>query len=123
VANLVLRRPRLKPEEGVRKVGAVVVHLRWKVVGFRFRLLIHQCRVVLHLMQVVRQGAFVVKELGIHRPAGIRVPQCIPQQLSPQVIDEVAEKNRVRIALIAVDHVAEPLVRGRQRAIVGFRSR
>ena len=64
MAHLVLGRPRLQAEVGVGGVGAVVVQLAGKVVGFGLRFHADAAGVLLHLVEVVGQRRLVVEELA-----------------------------------------------------------
>jgi len=82
-AEVFLRGPGLETEERVREVVADGVQLGWKIIGLGFTLLSHQCSLGIALVHVVRDGAEVVEELAVNRPALILFPNCRTHRLRP----------------------------------------
>jgi len=76
--------------------------------------------VVGHLVQVEGERALVIKELGIHGPLVILVPEVIAQELGAQVGDDLGEEDLLGVALVAIDHVTEALVGRGEGAVVGL---
>ena len=82
-------------EEGVRVLPAVVVGLGREVVGLGLALLPGEGRVLVTVVDVVRQGALVVEELGVHRPALVSVPDAVADELPLQLRHRVAKQEAV----------------------------
>src|SRR5207302_2103943 len=66
------------------------------------------------LVHVMRNGAEIIEELAVHRPAPVTVPNRGPNQAVPFRDHGVAERKG---SLAFVYHVTEPFVR--RRALVG----
>src|SRR5258708_20342852 len=68
----------LKAKVGMGEVARGGIQLRREVVSLRLALSAHQLRLLLALVEVVRDGAEVIKKLTVDRPAAIGLPHRPP---------------------------------------------
>jgi len=81
-------------------------------------MLTNQTGVLFAVMDVMRQRTEVVKKFGKDRPAAVFLPEGLAQQFWPQFRYHLSEGNQL---LSFRDQVADALVSGGQRAVVGRR--
>ena len=108
-----MRGARLQAHEGVVEVVLGGVQLRREVVALGLALLAGQRGVLGLLVHVVRDGAHVVEELRVDRPALVLLPDCLADDPRPGLLDGVAEQEPLALE----DAVAQALVGG--PALVG----
>ncbi len=80
-------------EKGVGEIRAVVVDLRWEVIGFWLAGHTDQPGVLLAVVDMVGQSALIVKEFREHRPAVVRFPQPPANQAALQFGDRIAQQH------------------------------
>jgi hypothetical protein len=97
-------------EERVGKVTAVVVQLLGKVVGLGLPELAHQRCVLVAVVDVVGQGSLVVEELAVHRPSRVLAPDPLPDDLTLELLDGLAEEELLLARTVAQNDRAQPLV-------------
>ena len=118
LANVRLGRTRLQPHERVGEVVVAIVVLRAKVVALGLAFLPDEGRILGRLMEVVRDRAHVVKELGIDGPPLVLVPQRRSDDSTGSLGDRILQQE----LLAVMDDEALPfmpdavLVRGVGRA-------
>ena len=118
--DLGLRRPGLEAHEGVREVVVGLVVLRREVVRLGLAFAAEELRLLLALMQVVRNRAHVVEELAEQIPAAFARHDVLSQQQIAGLLDGVAQEEARAVRLT---DVAQPLVGRRARTVVGVRRR
>ena len=123
LADLVFGHAGIEAEEGVGEIAAVVVHLRREVVGLGLAQLAGELGVLVAVMDVVRQRAFVVEELRVHGPAAVLFPESVANDLALEIVDRVAEQNLPGFAAVFEDDETESFVGRGQRPVVGGRRR
>jgi ABC-type branched-subunit amino acid transport system ATPase component len=118
--HLFFGRFRIEPEEGERKIPTVVILLRRKEIHFRLARLSHPRGVHVTVMHMMGKRAFVVEELGEHRPSLVLIPKPRSDELCLELIDCVTEQDPFFTRVIR-DDVAEPLIKGEiTRALYGL---
>ena len=109
---------RLQAEKCIREVIANRIELRREVVRLRLALLANERGLGVVLMHVMRDGAKVVEELAVHRPALIALPNGRPHESRPFEVDGFLECED---PFPLGNYVTQSLVRG--SAGVGGRRR
>ena len=115
-----LRGAGLKAHEGVRKVVEGLVVLRRKVVGLRLALEPDGGCVLVALVHVVRDGAFVVEEFAEDVPAAFAVEDLLAEQGVSGDFDSLLQQ---KLAASLRDDVAEALIFGGIGAVCSLRGR
>ncbi len=114
--DLFLRRSGLEAEEGEGEVAAVVVDLRREVVGLGFSTGTDAGGVFVAVVNVVRQGFFVIEEFREHGPALVLVPEFANQFVFENFYG-IFEENQL---ILFSDDKAETFVFAGERAVVGW---
>ncbi len=96
----------------------MVVHLWREVIRLRLPVLPDQTGVFVAVMHVMGQGAHVVEELRVHRPAAMLLPDAFADDAAPVFVDGIAEENLLRPPAVLHHHEAQPLMRRGERAVV-----
>src|SRR6185437_9618917 len=66
--KVLLRRPRLKPKVGMREISRGCIQLRRKVIAFGLPFSAYQLRLLVALMQMVRDRTQIIEKLTVDRP-------------------------------------------------------
>ena len=114
---------RLQAEERVGKIRPIVVELDREEIRFRLAHLVHELRMLLSVMDMVRERTLVVEELGVHGPAVVRVPEARADDGPLQLADRVPQGHFLRPRTVFHDDEAQALVRACLWAVVSRRGR
>ena len=110
-AHIFLGGSRYEPHESVREIVANGVVLRRKVVRLGLAFASNQRGLSIILMHVVRNRPHVVKELRVHGPLGIFLPQALADQFRARLTHRLPQRE----SLVANHAVRKAFIR---RAII-----
>ena len=105
-AHVLAGRTRFQSEIGMRKIAVGCVLLRRKIVAFRLALTTDKFGQLVTLVQVMHDGAHVVEELAVHRPAMVLLPNRFAHETRSLGFDGIFQGEPVPVR----EHIAQPLV-------------
>src|ERR1017187_2568517 len=106
-ANIFFRRAWLKTKVCVWKISGGGIQLRREVVTFRFAFPANQLRLLLTLVEVVRNWAKIIKEFAVNRPAVVGVPHSGTYQARPFSLNGFLQCEPLSFR----DNKAQPFIR------------